>query len=190
MRAYSSKSIAISFLLLAVSILLLNTCSSEAPEEFVKTPIESIAKASQQLSTQLDSTRYQLQIGNDGYFLDITSALNESQTLVDSVKNAQGALLSLHYFYDIEYRLTLHNEVDTLLQKQIIKTDLPNSITAELLSRSVINEIEYVSIRSNRLYLDLELRPALGGTSTWLSFGIFYRGPKKGRIDFMPSRQK
>jgi hypothetical protein len=129
--------------------------------------------------TDFDTIRktQELRIGNGKHKLELkTYSLNDS-----SIVSINGNYKGIYHDYVSEITLTRLN--DTILKRKLTKKAFKDSLNLEFYKLSILKGIEYVGIRSNRLYFKGEFNVP---DTDWVignEFGIFYQTEKKHKID-------
>lgn len=174
-----------------ILFLVLLSCSSNTDNESLKenTRTEAFNEMVDTSTTfwqlDFDTTKATITvpIDNDSYLLKIaTYSLNDSSIIWINSLNKGKIYKEVYHNYESLIRLIHHDEavLDITLDKQTFK----DSLSHEFYDRSVIWNIEYNSVRSNRLYFTVDL---LVPDTDWMAKGemaVFYRTSKKGQIDF------
>lgn len=179
-------------LLLILTALLLLNCKQKESEQ-TKTEVETssitvnnkIDTIVVYWETNFDTSRqhHEINIENDVYELELkTYSLNDSSI----VKMNIGGKSEIHkdIYHDHLTDLILKKENNVILKSQINKTTFKDSLSGDFLKYSVLTNVKYESIRSNRLYFKADLDVPDTDWSTELDFAIFYRTNKKGQIEY------
>lgn len=133
---------------------------------------------------EMDTTRstQNIRIDNRNYKVEIiTYSFNDSSI---TWLNRSGKPVFKDIYHNHKSDIYLVEKVDTVFNVPVTKNIFKDSLESEFYERSIIWNIEYESVRLNRLYFSVEL---LVPDTDWAMKGkmaIFFRADKKGQIDF------
>lgn len=124
-----------------------------------------------------------IQIDNEHYKLTIARySLNDSSI---AWINKQGNDIRKDVYHNYEFRIALFSASgDTIQNLTLDKTTFKDSLPTEFYQRSVLWNVKYDAVRSNRLCYTVELLVPDTDWATWGRMAIFFRTDKKGKIDF------
>ena len=133
-----------------------------------------------QLDFDTITVEQKVRIENEFYDLTIKSySLNDSSI---SRINDYDKSKAIYHDYETEILLTL--ESDTVLQSTLTKETFSDSLSGDFYKYAVLHNIEYSSIRTNRLYFKAFLNVPDTDWGTRPKFAIFFRTSKKGQINY------
>lgn len=135
-----------------------------------------------ELESDTTITSQDIQIDNDFYQIrTITYSLNDS-----SVKwtNNSGTSVFVDTYHNHQSDIYLIGENDTVLSTSLTKEIFRDSLNPEFYQRAIIWNVEYESVRSNRLYFTAQLLVPDTDWGMKGMFAVFFRTDKKGQVDF------
>lgn len=132
---------------------------------------------------RVDTIKYyeEINIENNIHQLELKLySLNDS-SVVFKIKNIK------EVDHNWESEIILRKKNDTILHKQLAKEIFKDSIDSEIFKTLIIGGIGYKSIRSNRLFFNIQLYdPFLPRAFSTIEteLGVFFRTEKKGKLNF------
>jgi len=127
--------------------------------------------------------RHEINIENDQYELELKIySLNDSSI----VKMNDGGKSEIHkdIYHDMVTDIILKKGNALILKFQVNKTTFKDSLSGDFLKYSVLRNVKYKFVRSNRLFFKADIDVPDTDWSTELDFSIFYRTNKKGQIEY------
>lgn len=143
----------------------------------------------------LDTTRQQeiqlITIENDPYRFAIEKyCLNDSlirhDIFIDGAKEGQ-LKPAVQVFHNYEVRLhleKLNSDPFTLIEKIINKDVFKDSLSIEFHQQATILNVQYKSVRSNRIYFDVVLSAPDTDWQEEFNCALFFRTKKAGQLDY------
>ncbi len=127
--------------------------------------------------------RKTIRISNDKYDLIIKSySLNNSSITRINTLNKPSIYKDIYHDYQSDIFLMYKDQL--VLSKPINKHTFKDSLSGEFLEQSILKEISFTSVRSNRLYFNAILYIPDTDWMVSSDFAIFYQTSKKGKVDF------
>lgn len=133
-----------------------------------------------QLEFDTITKKQKIRIENDFYELSI-----KSYCLIDnsiSKTSNYDKSKTIYHNYETEILLTLKN--DTILISKITKETFSDSLSGDFYKYTVLKDVEYNNVRSNRLYFKAFLNVPDSNCAAEAEFAIFFKTNKKGQIDY------
>jgi len=131
---------------------------------------------------------YQVNIENDKYELELKNySLNDSSII--KINDTNKPEIYKDIYHDRVTDIILKKGNNIILNSQVKKANFKDSISGDFLKYSVLRNVEFDFIRSNRLYFKADIDVPDTDWATGLDFAIFYRTNKKGLIDYWNVKQ-
>ena len=135
--------------------------------------------------TEFDTIqKYQeVQIGNEIHQLELkTYSLNDSSIV--RINDLNKPIIYKDIYHDNVTEIILKKGNAVILKSQVKKSTFKDSLDGDFLKYSVLRDVEYDFIRSNRLYFKAHINVPDTDWSLGTDFAVFYRTEKKGKIDY------
>lgn len=127
--------------------------------------------------------KHEVKIGNDIHQIELkTYSLNDSSII--RINDFNKPIIYKDIYHDYITEITLKKGNNLILKSQVKKSTFKDSLDSDFLKYSVLRDVEYEFIRSNRLYFKAQINVPDADWSFGTDFAIFYRTEKKGRIDY------
>ena len=127
--------------------------------------------------------RKTIRIGNDKYDLILKSySLNDSS--ITRINTLNKPIIYKDIYHDYQSEVILMYKDQLVVSKPINKGTFKDSLSDEFLEQSILKEISFTNVRSNRLYFNAILYIPDTDWMVSIDFAIFYQTNKKGKVDF------
>ena len=162
-----------------IAFVFLN-CGRNAPEQEVQQ--EEMVHIYQQLDLDTIRQGQALKMYEKDYQLEISKYCRNDSSLVIASKNNDPKTTTIAHNY--VSRIKLNRGEEKVLDIEIDKAIFKDSLDTEFYKLATIREVEYESVRSNRLYFKAILAVPDTDRLYQARFGIFYQTNKKGRLGY------
>lgn len=178
-------------LILILTPLLLINCNrkqSENDKTKIETNVGLVKKTDTAIvywQTDFDTLpkTHEVNIENDIYLLELkTYSLNDSSIVRINDTNKPEVYKDIYHDRVTDIILKRGNTV--ILNSQVKTANFKDSLGGDFLKYSVLRDVKFDFIRSNRLYFKADIDVPDTDWAVGLDFAIFYRTDKKGRIDY------
>ncbi|GAB5398912.1 MAG: hypothetical protein Aureis2KO_04970 [Aureisphaera sp.] len=135
--------------------------------------------------TDFDTIRknQEVKIGNQNHQLELkTYSLNDSSIV--RINDLNKPIIYKDIYHDNVTEIILRKGSEIVLKSQVKKSTFKDSLNGDFLKYSVLRDVEYDFIRSNRLYFKAHINVPDTDWSLGTDFAIFYQTEKKGKIDY------
>ena len=176
---------------LLISVILVSTlfsCQNSTKKEVLKIEKQTVEsldtiinywEIKTDTAIQIDTVR----IGNDFYQLEIkTFSLNDSSIIRWNTLNKPTTYKDIYHSYATD--LTLKKGKTIILKSKIDNETFKDSLDGDFLNHSILKEVSFDFVRSNRLYFKSKFNVPDTGWMFENQFAIFYKTNKKGQINF------
>ena len=174
------------FVVISIFYMNCNNSNTLKEEQEVKQDLENRDTIWEYWDSDYDTVelKKKIQIGNDNHQLTIRKySLNDSSIIYTGhPKNTKTTYYDVYHDYAAD--IILKKEEELILQTKIDKHIFKDSLSNEFYDWSILWDLEYDGIRSNRLFFKSTLTVPDTDWQVKNDLGIFYKTNKKGQIDF------